>query len=209
MHVVGKTPLPATWWENHGGLIIIQWNEGNSAKWFVKSDSPKNNHHVSSWEIPDEAINIIITSAVERMALPNLRRQNHRDISVTSEVVEMSLILHDRVMAVWLLLLLTSTESEDLYLLGYIALCSCLQDASFSLGLLFNSEDADNIFLRNVSRFSTDYTALYPRTLYRDRCENFISPRQGVHIETRQTLEQGEVQLSSGLNCFVMFLQPG
>jgi hypothetical protein len=32
---------------------------------------------------------------------------------------------------------------------------------SFSLGFFFDSEDGGNIFLRNVSSLSTDYTALY------------------------------------------------
>jgi hypothetical protein len=33
----------------------------------------------------------------------------------------------------------------------------------FLLGLFFDPDDGGEIFLRNVSRFSTDYMALYPR----------------------------------------------
>jgi hypothetical protein len=35
--------------------------------------------------------------------------------------------------------------------------------AGFLFDLHFNSEDGDDMFLRNVRSFSTDYTALYPR----------------------------------------------
>jgi hypothetical protein len=33
----------------------------------------------------------------------------------------------------------------------------------FLLGLLFSPEDGGDIFLKNISQLSTDYTALYPR----------------------------------------------
>jgi hypothetical protein len=38
------------------------------------------------------------------------------------------------------------------------------------LVLLFDTEDGGNIFLRNVGRLSTDYTALYSRR-HNHRCE--------------------------------------
>jgi hypothetical protein len=41
----------------------------------------------------------------------------------------------------------------------------CLLHASFLLGILFNPEDGGDMFLRNVGWFSTDYIAIYPRTL--------------------------------------------
>jgi hypothetical protein len=34
------------------------------------------------------------------------------------------------------------------------------------LGLFFDPEDGGEMFLRNVGRLSTDYTALYPRRYY-------------------------------------------
>jgi hypothetical protein len=34
--------------------------------------------------------------------------------------------------------------------------------AGFLLGLYFDSEEGGDMLFRNVSRFSTDYTALYP-----------------------------------------------
>jgi hypothetical protein len=37
----------------------------------------------------------------------------------------------------------------------------CLLCAAFLLGLLFDSRSTDDMFLRNVSSFSLDYTALY------------------------------------------------
>jgi hypothetical protein len=37
-----------------------------------------------------------------------------------------------------------------------------LLHAGFMLGVLFDPEDGGDIFLRNVGRLSTDYTALYP-----------------------------------------------
>jgi hypothetical protein len=43
------------------------------------------------------------------------------------------------------------------------ALFATLFHAGFSLGLFFDSEDGSDMFLRNVSWISTDYTALYPR----------------------------------------------
>jgi hypothetical protein len=168
------------------------WNEGNSAKRYVRTDSPKNNHRVSSKEMPDFGFGVIITCAVERMQLTAPRRQNHCDMSVTSEVGEMSLTVHDRVMTVWLLHLPNSREGTQLYLLD-IALCCCLHDASFFLGLLLNSENVDNSFLRNVSRLSADYMTLYPRTLYSHRCENLKLSREAVHIEKYQTVGQEEL----------------
>jgi hypothetical protein len=38
-----------------------------------------------------------------------------------------------------------------------------LPHAGSLLGLFFDTEDGGHIFLRNVGRFSTDYTGLYPR----------------------------------------------
>jgi hypothetical protein len=35
--------------------------------------------------------------------------------------------------------------------------------AGFLLGLFFDPEDGDDMFLRNFRRLSADYTALYPR----------------------------------------------
>jgi hypothetical protein len=35
--------------------------------------------------------------------------------------------------------------------------------AGFLVGFFFNPENGGDMFLRNVSRFSTNYTALYPR----------------------------------------------
>jgi hypothetical protein len=34
------------------------------------------------------------------------------------------------------------------------------------LGLFFDSEDEGDMFLWNIGWLSTDYTALYPKTLY-------------------------------------------
>jgi hypothetical protein len=45
---------------------------------------------------------------------------------------------------------------------GSTLLATCFQ-AGFLLGLFFDPEDGDDMFLRNVSWPSTDYTALYPR----------------------------------------------
>lgn len=64
-------------------------------------------------------------------------------------------------------------------LLGY-NLCSracCVFRAGFSLGLLFNTEDERNAFLRNVAWLSTDYTPYIPedRTLRNPRCETLKS----------------------------------
>jgi hypothetical protein len=42
--------------------------------------------------------------------------------------------------------------------------CSRLQTAGFLLAIFFDSEDGDDMFLRNLCRLSTDYTALYPET---------------------------------------------
>jgi hypothetical protein len=39
----------------------------------------------------------------------------------------------------------------------------CLLYAGFLFGLFFDPEDGGNIFLAEVDRFSTDYTALYSR----------------------------------------------
>jgi hypothetical protein len=36
-------------------------------------------------------------------------------------------------------------------------------DAGYLLGLFFDPEDRDDMFLRNVGWLSTDYMALYPR----------------------------------------------
>jgi hypothetical protein len=41
-------------------------------------------------------------------------------------------------------------------------LATCIH-ADLLLGLLFDPEDGSDIFLRNVGRLSTDYTALYSR----------------------------------------------
>jgi hypothetical protein len=40
--------------------------------------------------------------------------------------------------------------------------CSLLHNG-FMFGTFFNTEDGGDVFLRNVSLFSKDYTALYPR----------------------------------------------
>jgi hypothetical protein len=39
----------------------------------------------------------------------------------------------------------------------------CLLHAGFLLGLFFNPEDGSDMFLRNVSRLSANYTSLYYR----------------------------------------------
>jgi hypothetical protein len=158
----------------------------------VKTDSSKNNHHVSSREMSDVGFCMIITSAVDRCSLLIPEDKNHRDICVTSEVGEMPLIAHDRIMAVWQLHLPNSREGTQLYLLD-IALCCCLHDASCLLDLLLNSENGDDIFLRNVSRLSADYTALYPRTLYSHRCENLKTSIDEVRIDRCQRVGQDEV----------------
>jgi hypothetical protein len=47
-------------------------------------------------------------------------------------------------------------------------------------GLFFDIEDGRDMFLRNASRLSTDYTALHPRrytALHNHRCENHKSYR--------------------------------
>jgi hypothetical protein len=47
-----------------------------------------------------------------------------------------------------------------------ITQCSALKvncSACYLLGLFFDPEDGDNIFLQNVGRLSTNYTVLYPR----------------------------------------------
>jgi hypothetical protein len=41
----------------------------------------------------------------------------------------------------------------------------CLLHAGFLLGILFNPEDGGDMFFRNVGWLSTDYIAIYPRTL--------------------------------------------
>jgi hypothetical protein len=48
---------------------------------------------------------------------------------------------------------------EEYYLVWYYAM-----EAGILLGL-FDSEDGGDVFLRNVGSLSTDFTALYPRTL--------------------------------------------
>jgi hypothetical protein len=47
--------------------------------------------------------------------------------------------------------------------------------AGFLLGLFFYPEDGGDVFLRNVSWHSMDYTMLYPLTLHNHRCENLKS----------------------------------
>jgi hypothetical protein len=69
---------------------------------------------------------------------------------------------------------LKSTDAEDwgggrgteFYLLAgskHGSAC-CLFHARLLLGLTFNTEDGDNMFLQSVIWLSSDYMALYPRT---------------------------------------------
>jgi hypothetical protein len=56
------------------------------------------------------------------------------------------------------------TKKDPRRILGsyQAVLATCFRAGSL-LGLFLNPEDGGDMFLRNVSRLSTDYTALYPR----------------------------------------------
>jgi hypothetical protein len=92
------------------------------------------------------------------------RRQNHHDISATSEVEEVSPSPHDRVT-----LLHTSREWREIApAVAYMMLVSRLAYSSIlKMEMIFSSETSVD--------FQTDYTALCPKILYSDRCENLKS----------------------------------
>jgi hypothetical protein len=75
----------------------------------------------------------------------------------------------------WKLTVILKKAEQESSMKQIASTAYCLLHAGFLFVLFFGSEDGDNMFLRNVRWFSSEYTALYPRrTLHNDRCENLI-----------------------------------